>query len=123
MDLYGSWTKKVFTSWNVSLKYIWDLPHSTHRYFFEHLTECRHVKILLIRRFLNFLRSILHSSSEVCKLLLHTILRNVQSVTGSNVRNIELEVGERIVVEDISKAVQRVGEQIEFENENLKNEG
>ena len=38
-NLFGEWTKKLLTSWNVNLKYIWQLPHQTHRYFFEHRTE------------------------------------------------------------------------------------
>ena len=114
-NLYGTWANKFFTSWNVSLKYIWDLPHATHRYFYEHLTECRHLKILLIRRFLNFVYSIAEGRNELCKFLLNMTYRNVKSVTGSNIKNIEHEVGERIAIGDLRKSMRKVCKKIEFE--------
>ena len=114
-NLYGTWAKKLFTSWNVNLKYIWDLPHETHRHFFEHLTECRHLKILLIKRFLKFVLSISDGMNGICKMLLHSNCRNVRSVTGSNLRNIELETGERVVLGKLKKTIDKIVEKIEFE--------
>ena len=115
-NLYGIWARKLFTSWNISLKYIWDLPHETHRYFFEHLTDCRHLKVLLVKRFLKFVLSIFEGENELCKVLLFTNSRNVRSVTGSNLRNIELEVGENIVLENLRKTFHHICRKIEFEN-------
>ena len=92
-DLFGDWARKLYVSWNIDLKYIWQLPHQTHRYFFEELTECRHLKILLIRRFLKFVGSILDGDKISCRLLLRTVLGTTASTTGSNLRKIELESG------------------------------
>ena len=94
-NLYGEWPRKLLTSWNVNLKLIWELPHETHRYFFEHLTECRHLKILLIKRFLKFVSSIIEGDKSSCKLLLRTICGNSNNTTGKNIRNIEIEAGMR----------------------------
>ena len=114
-NLYGPWVKKLYTSWNVSLRYIWDLPHETHRYFYEHLSECRHLKALLIKRFLSFVHSIVEGRHEVCKMLLYTISNNVMSVTGSNLRNIGIEAGERILLRELSGSIGRICEKIQFE--------
>ena len=67
-----------FTSWNMELKEIWKLPYQTHRYFFEHLTPCRHLKVLLIKRFLKFVKSITDGQKSSCKLLLRTVSGTVQ---------------------------------------------
>ena len=80
----------------MDLKEIWKLPHQTHRYFFEHLTPCRHLKVLLIKRFLKFVKSITDGQKSSCKLLLRTVAGNVNSITGKNLRNIELEVGSEV---------------------------
>ena len=114
-NLYGPWAKKLYTSWNVSLKYIWDLPHETHRFFYEHLSECRHLKLLLIKRFLSFVLSIVEGKHEVCKILLYTSSTNVMSVTGSNLKNIEIEAGERILLQELKGSIGRICEKIGFE--------
>ena len=114
-NLFGNWAKKHFTSWNVNLRMIWDLPYETHRYFYEHLTECRHLKVLLLKRFLKFVLSISVGTNMVCKMLLYTCYRNVKSATGSNIRNIELEANDRIVIEDLQKSLNKVVEKLKFE--------
>ena len=40
----------------------------------------------------------------------------MRSVTGSNLRNIELEVGENIVLENLRKTFHHICRKIEFEN-------
>ena len=114
-NLYVDWTKKLFTSWNVDLKEIWKLPYQTHRYFFEHLTPCRHLKVLLIKRFLKFVKSITDGQKSSCKLLLRTVAGNVNSTTGKNLRNIELEVGSEMNLENQKLDVDKVCDQIHFE--------
>ena len=95
-DLFGEWTRRLLVSWNVHLKLIWQLPHETHRYFFEHLTDCRHLKILLIKRFLKFSSSIIDGEKRTCKLLFRTVAENSYSTTGKNIRNIEVEAGVKL---------------------------
>ena len=115
-DLFGEWTRKLYTSWNVDLKQIWQLPHETHRYFFEHLTECRHLKILLIKRFLKFVGSTMHGDKSCCRLLLRTIIGNSNSTTGRNMRKIELEAGMNIgQYEDIKDIIEDACKRIKFQ--------
>ena len=113
-NLFGDWTRKLLISWNVDLKQIWQLPHGTHRYFFEYLTKCRHLKILLIRRFLKFLVSILEGNNSSCKLLLRTIFGTSNSTTGSNIRKIENEAGITLGHEDIKHKIDTICDKINF---------
>ena len=113
-NLFGEWARKLQVSWNVDLKHIWNLPHETHRYFFEHLTQCRHLKILLIRRFLKFVVAILEGEKSSCRLLLRTILGTTHSTTGNNIRKIGLEAGLRLDTEDIKSKIEEVCEKISF---------
>ena len=94
-NLFGNWAKKFFSSWNVNLKLVWNLPHATHRHFFEHLTESRHIKDFILKRFLKFLISISDGVNQACKMQLFTCYRNFKSSTGYNLRNIELEIEKR----------------------------
>ena len=52
---------------------------------------------------------------EVCKILLYTSSTNVMSVTGSNLKNIEIEAGERILLQELKGSIGRICEKIEFE--------
>ena len=114
-DLFGSWARKFYTSWNVNLRIVWDLPYATHRYFYEHLTDSKHLKVLLIKRFKKFVLSISDGTNSACKMLLYTCYRNVKSATGSNIRNIELEVNEKLLIENLQKSISKVVETLQFE--------
>jgi hypothetical protein len=104
-NLFGDWARKLLVSWNVNLKQIWQLPHQTHRFFFEHLTECRHLKVLLIRRLLKFPMNIIDGDRYSYRLLLRTISMNANASTGRNLRNIGLETGMLLDVENLNSQI------------------
>jgi hypothetical protein len=85
-DLFSEEAIKFENSWNKSVRVMYDLPYE--RYFVEPLSEVRHLKNVLIKRFLSFIESIKKSSKVVIKLLLDTIKYDMRSVTGSNLRKI-----------------------------------
>ena len=101
-------------SWNVNLKQIWKLPHQTHRYFFEKLTSSPHPKVLLARRFLKFIDLIENGDKVCCKFLLRTVMMNRNSVTGKNVRNIELEAGQQIQLSILKQDLSNICLKIHF---------
>ena len=57
-NLFGADSIKIESSYNRSIKYSMNLPYSTHRYLIEPLSERRHLKWLLISRFLDFMTKI-----------------------------------------------------------------
>ena len=69
---------------------MFDLPLETHRSLIEPVSGTKHLKFVLIQRFMSFLNQIEKSSKYAPKLLLQNIKRDTRSVTGSNLRNILL---------------------------------
>ena len=69
-----------------------DLPYATHRSLFEPLTDVKHVKIILIQRFLWFMDKIDTSDKNALKMLKEAAMHDVRSVTGRKFRNIMLLV-------------------------------
>ena len=66
---------------------MFDVPLQTHKYFIEPLSETKHLKKVLLKRFMGFLNQIEKSDKIVPKQLLSFIKRDANSTTGSNLRN------------------------------------
>ena len=73
-----------------SIKVMFDLPYDTHRCLIEPITGTRHVRIILMKRFLSFTEQIQKSQKQLPKQMLNIIRRDVRSTTGSNLRQILL---------------------------------
>ena len=69
---------------------MFNLPYSTHRNLIEPITGARHVRIVLIKRFLNFLSQVKDSKKQLPKQMLNLIKRETRSTTGNNLRRILL---------------------------------
>ena len=84
-----------------------DLPYATHRSLIEPLTGERHVRKVLISRYLGFMEKISSSNKRAVKMLMETAKKDVRSITGHNFRNIMLLVGkssvESVKQEDVDK--------------------
>ena len=89
-DLFSREAIMLENSWNTSVRVMFDLPLQTHRYLIEPVSQTKHLKIVLMERFLSFLNQIENSKKQIPKHLLSFIKHDVQSTTGSNLRNILL---------------------------------
>ena len=96
-DLFGPAAIKVESSYNKSVKAMLDLPISTHRNLIEPLTGESHIKIILIRRFLSFIKKIKLSGEPPLVMLLTEAAADVRSTTGSNLRNIIVLAGKTFI--------------------------
>ena len=94
-------------SWNTAVRLMYDLPLQTHRFFIEPISEVKHLKFVLLERFLGFLDQISKSRKTIPKHVLKYVMHDVRSVTGSNLRNIllltEKDTIEEISIHDIKK--------------------
>ena len=80
-DLFCPEAVQLENSWNVSFRKMYDLPLQTHRYLVELLSKQKHLKKILIKRFLSFLQEITDMkfdqltlngfSDEECEEILH----------------------------------------------------
>ena len=80
----------LFNTWNKSVRLIFDVPLTTHRFFLEPLADSRHLKNILMKRFLGFIQQIEKSPKLLPNILLQAVKRDCRSTTGSNLRNIML---------------------------------
>ena len=94
-DLGSSEVEKLESTYNRSVKIMFDLPWATHRYFIEPLTGDAHVSRLLLRRYLSFISKVELSKKFPLKILLGIARSDVRSVTGSNLRRIMLLSGKQ----------------------------
>ena len=100
-NLFGQGALRMESTYNKSIKVMLDLPHATHRNLIEPLTGNKHVKLILIRRYLGFMDKIINSDKAALKMLLTEAKKDVRSITGSNFRNIMLLLG-KTSVDDIT---------------------
>ena len=89
-DLFSKEAVMLENSWNTSVRVMFDLPMQTHRNLIEPVSETKHLKFVLLERFLGFLYQIEKSTKTVPKHLLKFIKHDVRSITGSNLRNLLL---------------------------------
>ena len=101
-DLFSRKAVMLENSWNASVKIMFDLPVETHRYIIEPLSQTRHLKNVLIDRFLSFVEQIEKSAKNVPKQLLTFIKKDVRSTTGANLRNI-LHLTNQTDIEEIKR--------------------
>ena len=135
-NLFGSGARRIETSFNRSVKIMLDLPYATHRCLIEPLTGEKHVKVVLISRYLGFMEKIACSEKKAVKMLMETAKKDVRTITGHNYRNIMLLVG-KTTVDAVTKAdadkieyfpideadkwkINAIKEIIEVKNSNLK---
>ena len=60
--------EKLFTSWNVMIRNIWNLPNTTDKYFIEEISGSKHLKSMLLQRYLSFIKSIRNSKKTILTL-------------------------------------------------------
>ena len=87
-DLFGNEVGSFERTWNTSMRWMLDLPLTTHSYLIEPLSGSRHLKRILIKRFISFLHQIMNSEKLATKQLLKFIYKDARSITGNNIRNI-----------------------------------
>ena len=101
-NLFGNGARKIESSYNRSVNIMLGLPYDTHRCLIEPLTDMKHVKKVLITRFLSFMENIDKNKKEALKMLMNTAMEDVRSVTGKNYRVIMLLTG-KTSVKDVTK--------------------
>lgn len=101
-DLFCKEFVMIENSWNVSVRHMYNLPLQTHRYLVEPLSQYKHIKTVLIRRFLSFIEQLRRCPKHLPGHLLNIVEGDVRSTKGSNLRNIMLLCG-KSKVEELTK--------------------
>ena len=90
-DLFSDKVGKLETSYNKSIKIMYDLPIDTHRNLIEPISGTTHVKIVLQKRLLSFISQIQKSKKQLPKQMFSLIKEDVRSTTGKSLRGILLQ--------------------------------
>ena len=101
-NLFCRESEMLEKSWNTSVRVMFGLPFNTHRYFIQPVSGKKHLKNILLSRFLSFLVQIKKTCKKLPGYLLDMIKQDVRSTTGANLRNIMRLVG-KDKIEDVEK--------------------
>ena len=91
-DIYSSDVDRLFKSWNVSIRNIFNVPYTTHRYFIEPLSDCPHPKTMLSSRFIKFTQSLASSSKPSVSYLARLVKNDNRTLMGRTISKISREI-------------------------------
>ena len=100
-DLFCYDFNKIENTYSTSVKKMLSIPRETHKYFIEPLSEQTHIRAVLMKRFLSFIEHLKNSPKKLPLNLFRIFKNDVSSITGSNLRNIMLNVG-KTNIEDLN---------------------
>ena len=95
--------EKLESTYNKSVKVMFDMPWATHRYYIEPMTEQPHLRKVLIKRYLSFLAKIKTCEKKPLKNLLELSMKDLRTTTGMNLRWIMLMTG-KSTIDDLGPA-------------------
>jgi len=90
-DLYGNDSEQLYTTWNIAVRRLFDLPRTAHTRFLSHIANVPHIKHDLKCRFVKFVNKAVNSTNSKVSYLAKLCVSNTLSITGNNVSNILCE--------------------------------
>ena len=90
-DMEGKHTSQIVNSWSAAVGHMWDIPMNSQRWFMESLGGT-HAQVMLVTRYINFIKSLQKSSRRAVLLLFQKYRKNLQTVTGRNIDFVQKQV-------------------------------
>ena len=81
-DLYFPEVVRIFSTWNVTVRNIFGLPRTTHRYFIEGVSGSSHPKTMICSRFMKFLEGISISTNVNVRHLANIVINDRRTLEG-----------------------------------------
>ena len=100
-NLFDDAAEKLYKSWNIMVRYTFDIPRTTHKYLITPVSQNSHLKEKLVQRFLKFYQTLKTCDKPHRKYLMKLQESDYRSVFGSNVNSITAEAS----AEDISEVL------------------
>ena len=92
-DLYSNEVDKIYKSWNVTVRNVFNLPWTTHRYWIETVSACPHPKTFLSSRFVKFAKSLSTSMKSSVRYLSSLCKEDYRTRLGRTLGKIAAECG------------------------------
>ena len=92
-NLYSHEVDRIYKSWNVTIRNVYNLPWTTHRYFIEDVSGCLHPKTTLSSRYIKFVASLTTSAKTSVRYLASLAQHDKRTLLGRTLWNISSECG------------------------------
>ena len=92
-DLYSQDVERIYKSWNVTVRNVFGLPWTTHRYFIESISGCPHPKTFLSSRFVKFVDTLTSSKKTSIRYLASLAKEDRRTLCGRTLDKIKMEIG------------------------------
>ena len=92
-DIFSRDCDRLYKSWNVTIRQVFDLDWSTHRYLIEHVSGCLHPRVMLASRLVTFHKSLVTSNKFPVRFLSRLNKKDLRTVLGRNMKVILDECG------------------------------
>ena len=83
-DIFSKDCDRLYKSWNVTIRQVFGLDWSTHRYLIEHVSGCLHPQVMLSSRLVTFYKSLLNTTMFPVRFLARLNENDMRTVLGRN---------------------------------------
>ena len=90
-DLYSPEVTRIYSSWNVTIQNVFNLPWTTHRYFVEAVSSTRHPKTMLCSRLVKFWESLRECNKGSVRYLFSLVYNDKRTLTGISASKIAVD--------------------------------
>ncbi len=87
-DLYGNVCNHLYTTWDIAVLRLYELPRTAHARLRCNITNLPHIKHNLKCRFIKFVNNATKSCNQKVKFFAKKCISNTLSVTGCNISNL-----------------------------------
>ena len=87
-DLYSTEVTRIYSSWNVTIRNVFNLPWTSHRYLIEYVSSTSHPKTMLCRRLVKFWESLRQCKKGSVRFLFNLVYDDRRTLTGRSVSKI-----------------------------------
>ena len=95
-DLYCRNLERFYSSWNIAIKIVFKLPHATHKYLIESISESLHPKVMMCSRFISYIKLCMVSSKQAVCFLSNLFHDDLRTQAGKNIDGIATECNMRL---------------------------
>ncbi len=121
-DLFRPDCQKHFTTWNIPMWIMLELPNTTHRRFLDQLSGLNHIHHILKCRFIKFMQSLSNSGNKKWVHLYNISHKNKQSPSGLNIARIACEYNVKSCDIQQSNMVTQMNKMYEEKSKDLGND-
>ncbi len=90
-NLYGKEANMYYNTWSTSVRKMYRIDRTTHRFLIEPISGIPHIKCAILQRFVKFASNLSSSKKKVISNTYTRFSGDCRSTTGSNLRNVLLE--------------------------------